>query len=121
MSLSASNLNTKGASASAALTASGRTYDAKLVQREMLRLGALAGQIPAAAFNGINTLSSSTAAVLNSATAHSHAIGGSSGSGLPAGHAHGAAIPNVGDGGAWAQLHLYVLPLFNHEQLQVPM
>lgn len=54
----------QGASSSA-LTSSGRTYDAKLVQREMLRLGTLAHQLPSAA---LATLSNSTAALASAST-----------------------------------------------------
>lgn len=118
--------SSKGASSSAAaLTSANRTYDAKLVQREMLRLGTALG-----------ALSSSTAAVLTSGgplTLPAAVTGASGASGSSHGHAHAlghalvhghggnAGIASGTDGGAWTQLHVYVLPLFNHEQLQYPM
>lgn len=125
----------KGASSSAALTSANRTYDAKLVQREMLRLGTLAGQLPAAA---LSTITGSTAAVLTSGATTlglglptpgagvSGAAGAAHGHGHALGHGHGGST-GIGmglggsDGTEWAQLHVYVLPLFNHEQLQYPM
>ncbi|KAL5528236.1 hypothetical protein ACEPAF_7372 [Sanghuangporus sanghuang] len=116
----------KGASSSAAaLTSANRTYDAKLVQREMLRLGTALG-----------ALSSSTAAVLTSgspltlptavagatgASGSAHGHGHVLGHALVHGHGGNAGITSGTDGGAWTQLHVYVLPLFNHEQLQYPI
>ena len=122
----------KGASSSAALTSANRTYDAKLVQREMLRLGTLAGQLPAAA---LSSLTNTTAAAITSAStlmlpgsggAAASAAASAHGHVLTHGHGHGGST-NVGiglggsDGGAWTQLHIHVLPLFNHQQLQFPM
>ncbi|EJD03276.1 HbrB-domain-containing protein [Fomitiporia mediterranea MF3/22] len=124
----------KGPTPSAALTSANRTYDAKLVQREMLRLGTLAGQLPAAAFN---TIAGTTAAALNSAStlvlpsggvAPPGAAGSTHGHGHTLGHAlghgHGGTSNMgiaMGGSDAWAQLHVHVLPLFNHEQLQFPI
>ncbi|THG96538.1 hypothetical protein EW145_g7763 [Phellinidium pouzarii] len=120
----------QGASSSA-LTSSGRTYDAKLVQREMLRLGTLAHQLPSAALSTVHNSASAASAALASASAHILPTSNSTATVIPSvsstiGHAHGgAASISMGmtgnDGAAWAQLHVHVLPLFNHEQLQPPI
>lgn len=114
-------------SSSSALTASGRTYDAKLVQREMMRLGTLAHNIPSAA---MHTLSSQASHISLASTVTLVPDSGSSKTtGMPTashalGHGHGGSTAlGVGVGGNdnWAQLHVHVLPLFNHERLQSPM
>lgn len=116
----------KGASSSAAaLTSANRTYDAKLVQREMFRLGATLSAISNPAASAIasgSTLVLPTggtrdASAAGSAHGHGHALGHA----LGHGHTGNAGIASGTDGGAWTQLHVYVLPLFNHEQLQYPM
>ena len=117
-----SNPNLKGTSVSA-LTSSTRTYDAKLVAREMQRLGTLAHQLPSAVFGNIS--SATATAALTSASTLVLPSTGSSATITPAtaiAHAHGGGGQlGTNDGGAWAQLHVHVLPLFNHEQLQSSM
>jgi hypothetical protein len=85
---------------------SGRTYDSKLVSREMHRLGALAhGHLPAA-----------LAAPLSAAgSANSLAMPGPSNmSGVNIASAPGGDNP-------WGSLHVDLLPLFNGEPLRIPM
>ena len=117
-----SNPNLKGTTTSA-LTSSARTYDAKLVAREMQRLGTLAHQLPSAVFG--NIASATATAALNSASNLVLPTAGNSATITPAtamSHTHGGGGQlDANDGGAWAQLHVHVLPLFNHEQLQSPM
>lgn len=81
--------------------ASGRTYDSKLVSREMHRLGNLA-HLP-----GV---------VAAAASATSLALPGST----PAIQAPMMATISSSDN-PWAQLHVHVLPLFNGEPLRIPI
>ncbi|KAI5120970.1 hypothetical protein M0805_006642 [Coniferiporia weirii] len=111
----------KGPSSSA--VTSGRTYDAKLVQREMR-----VHQLPSA---GPTTINNSTASALTSASMLVLPTSGNVSAAAPAastalGHMHGgSASLGMGmagsDGSTWAQLNVHVLPLFNHEQLQSPI
>ena len=108
------------------------TYDAKIVQQEMHRLGSLA-QFPGGPSLG---LAGSGAAigmgggVSGTGPLALLASGGVGGGVLQAqGVVHGMGLGSVGggvgvnatDGGSWTRLHVLVLPLFNHEQLQHAM
>ena len=78
-----------------------RTYDSKLVSREMHRLGSLAylpNYVPT-----LNSGTSSTTHVATSSIAPSNIATGSSGD------------------NPWGTLHVLVLPLFNGEPLRIPM
>jgi hypothetical protein len=76
-----------------------RTYDAKLVSREMHRLGA--GLVPA--------LAASAAAAASSIS-------------LPQSGPSINALPVQGlADNPWGRVHLYLLPLFNGDALRVPM
>ncbi|KAH9830727.1 HbrB-domain-containing protein [Rhodofomes roseus] len=81
--------------------ASARTYDSKLVSREMHRLGNLA-------HSHLPTLAPSLAASQN---ASSHTLVSSS---LPS-------ISSTSSNDPWQALHVHVLPLFNGEPLRVPI
>ena len=80
---------------------SGRTYDAKLVTREMHRLGGTLAHIPAALAPGLaaSSASSSSSLTLNSASSVNTSVGDS----------------------YWSQLTVHVLPLFNGDPLQPAM
>lgn len=96
-----------------------RTYDAKLVTREMHRLGTLAGLNPAITTSLASNASTSTltlapstspsTATLVPGTSHTHGI-----SALTGATASDKDNP-------WGMLHVHVLPLFNEEPLRVPM
>ena len=93
----------------------------------MMRLGTLGAHHPSATMPTLSTQSSalslaSTATLVPNSGSTSTA--GASTASLALGH--GLGIPaslGVGGGGSdnWAQLHVHVLPLFNHEGLQSPM
>lgn len=79
---------------------SGRTYDAKLVTREMHRLGGTLAHIPAVLAPGLaasSAASSSSITLINPPSSAS-----------------------LGDS-FWSQLTVYVLPMFNGDPLQSPM
>ncbi|KAH7888456.1 HbrB-like-domain-containing protein [Phlebopus sp. FC_14] len=96
-----------------------RTYDAKLVTREMHRLGTLAGLSPALAPSLSSGASASTVTLAPSTspsnaahvptTSHSHGVGALTGGGV------------IDKDNPWATLHVHVLPLFNEEPLRVPI
>lgn len=110
-----------------ALAAAGRTYDGKLIAREMARYGALAHPptaLPTIGLSGASPSASTLALSTSGGTA------GTSAGAIPSGHTHGHGHghghgPGSGYGlgadSAWAQLHVLVLPLFNYEQLSKPM
>ncbi|TFK54029.1 HbrB-domain-containing protein [Heliocybe sulcata] len=81
---------------------SGRTYDSKLVSREMHRLGNLA-HLPSV--------------VAAAASATSLALPGSA----PAISAPSIMASLSSSDNPWAQLHVHVLPLFNGEPLRIPI
>jgi hypothetical protein len=83
---------------------SGRTYDAKLVTREMHRLGNLA-HLPSALGPALSAAASATSLALPP-----------QGSGSTAGVVTGAGGDNP-----WGILHVHVLPLFVREPLRIPM
>lgn len=104
-----------------ALAAAGRTYDGKLIAREMARYGALAHS--PAALPGLNGASPSASTLALSTSGG--AAGGSTGA-MPLGHSHGhghgmGSGYAIGADSTLAQLHVLVLPLFNHEQLHLPL
>jgi hypothetical protein len=78
-----------------------RTYDSKLVSREMHRLGSLA-YLPNYVPN-LTTGTSSTTLVATSSITPPNLVTGSSGD------------------NPWGTLHVLVLPLFNGEPLRIPM
>ncbi|KAG6878546.1 hypothetical protein C0993_004445 [Termitomyces sp. T159_Od127] len=82
-------------------TSYGRTYDSKLVSREMHRLGSLTSALAAAP----------SAAAAAAASASSLA--------LPAPPQPSLAATASAD--PWGALHVHVLPLFNGEPLRIPM
>ncbi|KAG8213794.1 HbrB-like-domain-containing protein [Butyriboletus roseoflavus] len=96
-----------------------RTYDTKLVTREMHRLGTLAGLNPGITTSLSSSASASTLTLAPSvspstvtlvpATSHSHGISALSG-----------ATASDKDN-PWGTLHVHVLPLFNEEPLRVPI
>ena len=94
-----------------------RTYDSKLVSREMHRLGTLA-HLPSLALapSAIALAAPPSNLALNMAPA---------GHALAHAHAHAHNAPNVSTALAgdnpWASLHVLVLPLFNNEALRCPM
>ncbi|KAJ8463330.1 hypothetical protein ONZ51_g10330 [Trametes cubensis] len=91
-----------------------RTYDAKLVSREMHRLGNLA-HLPSLAL----TPSLSLSATPSNITLAAHMApgpGSSANSSVSALSAGGLAADNP-----WTSLHVLVLPLFNEEPLRVPI
>lgn len=84
------------------LQASTRTYDSKLVSREMHRLGNLA-------HSHLTTLTPTLSATSQNSTLHAHANAGI------------ANTSATSTNEPWQALHVHVLPLFNGEQLRVPM
>lgn len=86
---------------------SSRTYDSKLVQREMHRLGTLAHtHLPSIG------LAPSISNAPSSSASHANLVAPSQ-SGLLSSSAQNE--------NPWAALHVHVLPLFNGEPLRVPM
>ena len=84
------------------LQTSARTYDSKLVSREMHRLGNLA-------HSHLPTLAPALAAASQNIASHTLAS---------------SSIPNASTTASnepWQALHVHVLPLFNGEPLRVPM
>lgn len=87
--------------------ASTRTYDSKLVQREMHRLGTLAhNHLPSIG------LAPPISTVPSSSSSHPSLVNASQSNLLSS----GVQIENP-----WAALHVHVLPLFNGDPLRVPM
>jgi len=83
-------------------TSSARTYDSKLVTREMHRLGNLAhSHLPALAPSLSNTSQATSAHTIVTPT-------------MPG-------ITSGSSGDPWQSLHVHVLPLFNGEPLRVPI
>ncbi|TFK44576.1 HbrB-like-domain-containing protein [Crucibulum laeve] len=81
----------------------GRTYDSKLVSREMHRLGNLA-HLPSALAPQLSTAPSVTSLALPASSSMSQANIASSSTTDP-----------------WGALHVHVLPLFNGEPLRIPI
>ncbi|KAJ7647492.1 HbrB-like-domain-containing protein [Roridomyces roridus] len=81
----------------------GRTYDSKLVSREMHRLGNLAGHLPAGLAPGLSQAPSVTSLALPA----------------PGSMAQVNLASTSSD--PWGALHVYVLPLFNGEPLRIPI
>lgn len=81
----------------------GRTYDSKLVSREMHRLGSLA-HLPAGLAPGLSQAPSVTSLA------------------LPApGSMAQVSLASTSSADPWGALHVHVLPLFNGEQLRIPI
>lgn len=80
---------------------SGRTYDAKLVTREMHRLGGTLAHIPAVLAPGLAASSAASSSSITLTNPPSSAA-------------------SLGDS-FWSQLTVYVLPMFNGDPLQCPM
>lgn len=113
---SVASANTLKSHTSPSKPSSTRTYDAKLVSREMHRLGTLAG------LNPCITPSLSTGPV---APPLAHAPSTSpSGSGIasaPTIHSSASSVGITDKDNPWRTLHVHVLPLFNEEPLRVPI
>ncbi|OJA12988.1 hypothetical protein AZE42_06532 [Rhizopogon vesiculosus] len=93
-----------------------RTYDAKLVSREMHRLGTLAGLNPSIA------PSLSTGPVAPPLTLTPSTSPASSGmSSAPSLHSSASGVGITDKDNPWRTLHVHVLPLFNEEPLRVPI
>ncbi|KDQ57725.1 hypothetical protein JAAARDRAFT_156667 [Jaapia argillacea MUCL 33604] len=86
--------------ASPSKASSGRTYDSKLVSREMHRLGNLAHNLPAA----VAAAASASSLTLPTTNISAPTLSSSSSGDNP-----------------WGQLHVHVLPLFNGEPLRIPI
>lgn len=81
----------------------GRTYDSKLVSREMHRLGNLA-HLPSALTPQLSTAPSVASLALP-----------------PPGTMSQTNISSTSTTDPWGALHVHVLPLFNGEPLRIPM
>ncbi|KIJ67540.1 hypothetical protein HYDPIDRAFT_149211 [Hydnomerulius pinastri MD-312] len=119
-SVASSNTLSKGHT-SPSKPSSTRTYDAKLVTREMHRLGTLAGLSPALAPSLSSGASASTLTLAPSTSPSNATL-------VPIvshSHSHGINVltgSNVSDkDNPWSTLHVHVLPLFNEEPLRVPI
>ncbi|KAG1715738.1 hypothetical protein ID866_1406 [Astraeus odoratus] len=113
---SSTNLN-RGHTTSPTKPSSARTYDAKLVTREMHRLGSLAGFSPAIA-PSLSSGPSASTLTLPSTSPSTAALGPSS----SLSHVGGLPGTNGSDkDNPWGTLHVHVLPLFNEEPLRVPI
>ncbi|KAI6038479.1 HbrB-like-domain-containing protein [Pisolithus marmoratus] len=113
---SSTTLN-KGHTTSPTKPSTGRTYDAKLVSREMHRLGTLAGLSPALAPSLSSGPSTSTLTLPSTSPSTSTLVPGSS-------YGHGSTLPGTSitdKDNPWGMLHVHVLPLFNEEPLRVPI
>ncbi|KAF9222660.1 HbrB-domain-containing protein [Gyrodon lividus] len=97
-----------------------RTYDAKLVTREMHRLGTL-GLSPALTPSLSSSASASTLTLAPAASPSTATIGPNASHS----HSHGiSALTSVAvsdKDNPWGTLHVHVLPLFNEEPLRVPI
>ncbi|KIK79559.1 hypothetical protein PAXRUDRAFT_16276 [Paxillus rubicundulus Ve08.2h10] len=98
-----------------------RTYDAKLVTREMHRLGSLAGLSPALTPSLASSASASTLTLAPSVSPSPATLGPNTSHG----HSHvisALTSTTVSDkDNPWGTLHVHVLPLFNEEPLRVPI
>ncbi|KAL4080232.1 HbrB-like-domain-containing protein [Scleroderma yunnanense] len=113
---SSTTLN-KGHTTSPSKPSSARTYDAKLVTREMHRLGTLAGLSPAISPSLSSGPSTSTLVLPSTSPSTTTLVVSSS-------HSHSSGLPgaNISDkDNPWGTLHVHVLPLFNEEPLRVPI
>ncbi|KAH7915188.1 HbrB-like-domain-containing protein [Hygrophoropsis aurantiaca] len=118
---SAASSNTLAKNASPSKASSNRTYDPKLVTREMHRLGTLAGFSPSLAPSLSTGASASTLTLAPSTSPSSTAVSTSLGHAL--GHGLGGVTGSVisDKDNPWGTLHVHVLPLFNEEPLRVPI
>ena len=93
-------------------TTTGRTYDARLVSREMHRLGTLSPAHSHAHLPHVHL----PAALAPAASASTLTL-------PPTAAAASAALPSLGTerDNPWGALHVHVLPLFNGEPLRVPI
>ncbi|EIW83277.1 HbrB-domain-containing protein [Coniophora puteana RWD-64-598 SS2] len=105
----------------------GRTYDAKLVSREMHRLGTLVTPasstltLPTAAPSlSISHSMSGVSAGASPGASSMNTNGGSSGVGV-SGLSPGMVVAAAEKDNAWGTLHVHVLPLFNDLPLRVPI
>ncbi|KAI6169504.1 HbrB-like-domain-containing protein [Pisolithus thermaeus] len=114
---SSTTLLNKGHTTSPSKPSTARTYDAKLVTREMHRLGTLAGLSPALAPSLSSGPSTSTLTLPTTSPSTSTFAPSSS-------YNHGSTVPGTSvtdKDNPWGQLHVHVLPLFNEEPLRVPI
>ncbi|KAG1878242.1 HbrB-like-domain-containing protein [Suillus subluteus] len=113
---SVASSNTLKSHTSPSKPSSTRTYDAKLVSREMHRLGTLAGLNPSIA------PSLSTGPVAPPLTLTPSTSPSSSGiAGAPTLHSSASSVGITDKDNPWRTLHVHVLPLFNEEPLRVPI
>lgn len=113
---SVASANTLKSHTSPSKPSSTRTYDAKLVSREMHRLGTLAG------LNPCITPSLSTGPVAPPlALAPSTSPSGSGIASAPTLHSSASSAGITDKDNPWRTLHVHVLPLFNEEPLRVPI
>ncbi|EGO25208.1 hypothetical protein SERLADRAFT_436965 [Serpula lacrymans var. lacrymans S7.9] len=135
MASSVSSANTLSKGHTSPSKASARTYDSKLVSREMHRLGTLspahshshtlASSLTANPSSSTLALAPSSASIATSGT---YVGGSSSVLGVPSGaiSVNSGHVIALGMGGLdrdnpWGTLHVHVLPLFNEEPLRVPI
>lgn len=113
---SVASSNTLKSHTSPSKPSSTRTYDAKLVSREMHRLGTLAGLNPSIA------PSLSTGPVAPPLTLTPSTSPSSSGiASTPTLHSSASSVGITDKDNPWRTLHVHVLPLFNEEPLRVPI
>ncbi|KAG1746101.1 HbrB-like-domain-containing protein [Suillus lakei] len=113
---SVASSNTLKSHTSPSKPSSTRTYDAKLVSREMHRLGTLAGLNPSIA------PSLSTGPVAPPLTFTPSTSPSSSGiASAPTLHPSASNVGITDKDNPWRTLHVHVLPLFNEEPLRVPI
>ncbi|KAG2342517.1 HbrB-domain-containing protein, partial [Suillus weaverae] len=113
---SVASSNTLKSHTSPSKPSSTRTYDAKLVSREMHRLGTLAGLNPSIA------PSLSTGPVAPPLTLTPSTSPSSSGiASAPILHSSASSVGITDKDNPWRTLHVHVLPLFNEEPLRVPI
>ncbi|KAH7923922.1 HbrB-domain-containing protein [Leucogyrophana mollusca] len=118
---STASSTTLAKSASPSKPSSTRTYDPKLVTREMQRLGTLAGFSPSLPHSLSSGASASTLTLAPSTSPSSTVVASSLGHSLGHGLVSAAGSSISDKGNPWGTLHVHVLPLFNEEPLRVPI
>ncbi|KAG0708340.1 HbrB-like-domain-containing protein [Suillus ampliporus] len=114
---SVASSNTLKSHTSPSKPSSTRTYDAKLVSREMHRLGTLAGLTPSNIVPSLSTGPVAPPLTLTPSTSPS-----STGiSNAPVLHSCASSVGITDKDNPWRTLHVHVLPLFNEEPLRVPI
>ncbi|KIK39226.1 hypothetical protein CY34DRAFT_89578 [Suillus luteus UH-Slu-Lm8-n1] len=114
---SVASSNTLKSHTSPSKPSSTRTYDAKLVSREMHRLGTLAGLSNPSIAPSLSTGPVAPPLALTPSTSPS-----SSGiASAPTLHSSASSVGITDKDNPWRTLHVHVLPLFNEEPLRVPI